>query len=78
MAVQSLTKKDVHRTIESIEGICDEKSILHEIPQHGMAETWKSMQPNHYIWDNLFKKSVPASLCAKTSLLEPIPTAHLL
>jgi len=34
-----------------------------------MAETYKSMQPTPYIWDNLFKKSVTAELCAKTSLL---------
>ena len=66
---QGLTKKDVKKTINSIEMVCDERSILHEIPQYGMAETWKSMQPNPYVWDNLFKKSVPASLCAKTSLL---------
>lgn len=69
VAVQGLTKKDVKKTMDSIEMVCDEKSILHEIPQYGMAETWKSMQPNPYVWDNLFKKSVPASLCAKTSLL---------
>jgi len=69
VAVQGLTKKDVKKTIKLIETVCDRKIIQHEIPHHGMAETYKSMQPTPYIWDNLFKKSVTAELCAKTSLL---------
>jgi hypothetical protein len=68
-SVQGLSKKAVTKTIKSIETVCDENRILHELPRYGMVETWKSMQPTPYIWSNLFKKSVPSSLCAKTSLL---------
>jgi hypothetical protein len=78
VAVQGVTKKEVDKTIKSIETVCDSKSIQHEIPQYGMAETFKSMQPNPYIWENLFKKSVTVGLCAKTSLLRsPEPTLSM-
>ena len=69
VAVQGLTKKDVKKTIRQIETVCDSKIIKHELPRYGMAETFKSMQPTPYVWENLFKKSVTAELCAKTSLL---------
>ncbi|HWQ43917.1 MAG TPA: hypothetical protein VN456_18070 [Desulfosporosinus sp.] len=69
VAVQGLTKKAVKKTIKDIETVCDSKVIQHELPQHGMVETYKSMQPTPYVWGYLFKKSVTAELCAKTSLL---------
>jgi type IV secretory pathway VirB4 component len=69
VAVQGITKKEVKRTIRQIETVCDSKIIKKEIPQHGMVETFLSMQPTPYVWGNLFKKSVTAELCAKTSLL---------
>lgn len=69
VAVQGVTKKEVKKTIRQIETVCDSKIIKHEIPQYGMAETYKSMQPTPYVWDTLFKKSVTSELCAKTSLL---------
>jgi len=75
VAVQGLTKKEVKKTIHSIEIVCDSKIIQHELPRRGMAETFRSMQPTPYIWENLFKKSVTSALCAKTSLLrspEPV------
>jgi hypothetical protein len=75
VAVQGVTKKDVSNTLYDIETVCDRKIIQHEIPIRGMAETYKSMQPTPYVWSNLFKKSVNAELCAKTSLLrspEPV------
>jgi hypothetical protein len=75
VAVQGITKQDVNNTLYDIETVCDRKIIQHEIPIRGMAETYKSMQPTPYVWSNLFKKSVNAELCAKTSLLrspEPV------
>lgn len=72
VAVQGVTKADVNNTLYDIETVCDRKVIQHEIPVKGMAETYKSMQPTPYVWSNLFKKSVNAELCAKTSLLRTI------
>jgi len=72
VAVQGLTKQDVNNTLYDIETVCDRIILQHEIPIRGMVETYKSMQPTPYVWSTLFKKSVNAELCAKTSLLRTI------
>lgn len=69
VAVQGLTIKDVNKTMNLIRLHLDSKRILHETPEKGQVETYRTMQLTPYVWGKLFKTSRKSDFCAKTSLL---------